>query len=108
MRDWCAAVFDRCDLLITPTLPYEAPPARGPMPAETDGQPQDPFAAAAFTQPFNLGWQPAATVPVGLTRAGLPIGMQVVGPVHGDELVLRAAAAFERERPWADGWPAVA
>ena len=108
VRDWCAAVFDRCDLLITPTLPYDAPPARGPMPAETDGQPQDPFAAAAFTQPFNLGWQPAATVPVGLTRAGLPIGMQIVGPVHGDDLVLRAAAAFERERPWADGWPAVA
>ncbi len=108
VRNWCADTFDRYDLLITPTLPYEAPPARGPMPSETDGRPQDPFAAAAFTQPFNLGWQPAATVPVGLTGAGLPIGMQIVGPVHRDDLVLRAARAFERERPWADSWPAAA
>ena len=108
VRDWCAALFDRHDLLITPTLPYEAPPARGPMPTETDGSPQDPFAAAAFTQPFNLGWQPAASTPVGLTRAGLPIGMQIVGPLHRDDLVLRAARAFERERPWADGWPKAA
>ncbi len=108
VRNWCADIFDRYDLLITPTLPYEAPPARGPMPSETDGRPQDPFAAAAFTQPFNLGWQPAATVPVGLTGAGLPIGMQIVGPIHRDDLVLRAARAFERERPWADSWPAAA
>ena len=108
VRDWCAAIFDRYDLLITPTLPYEAPPARGPMPTETDGSPQDPLAAAAFTQPFNLGWQPAASVPVGLTGAGLPIGMQIVGPLQRDDLVLRAAHAFEQERPWADGWQAAA
>lgn len=105
VRDWCADLFHRHDLLITPTLPYEAPPARGPMPTETDGKAQDPFAAAAFTQPFNLCWQPAATVPVGLTRSGMPIGMQIVAANHRDDLVLQAARAFERERPWADDWP---
>lgn len=105
VRDWCANLFGRHDLLVTPTLPYEAPPARGPMPTETDGKAQDPFAAAAFTQPFNLCWQPAATVPVGLTRSGLPIGMQIVAANHRDDLALQAARAFERERPWAEAWP---
>lgn len=45
--------------------------------------------------------QPAISVPCGLTRAGLPIGLQIVGPAHDDALVLRAAAAFEAARPFA-------
>lgn len=107
VRTWCADVFERCDLLLTPTVPYEAPPARGPMPAETDGQAQDPNAAAAFTQPFNLCWQPAASVRAGLTRSGLPIGVQIAAANHRDDLVLQASRAFERERPWQQ-WPAAA
>ena len=107
VRNWCADVFERCDLLLTPTVPYEAPPARGPMPAETDGQAQDPNAAAAFTQPFNLCWQPAASVRAGLTRSGLPIGVQIAAANHRDDLVLQASRAFERERPWQQ-WPAAA
>ena len=105
VRAWCADVFSQCDLLITPTVPFEAPPARGPIPAETDGKPQDPMGAAAFTQPFNLCWQPAASVRVGLTRSGLPMGMQIAAANHRDDLVLQAARAFERERPWQE-WPA--
>ena len=107
VRNWCADVFERCDLLLTPTVPYEAPPARGPMPAETNGQAQDPNAAAAFTQPFNLCWQPAASVRVGLTRSGLPMAMQIAAANHRDYLVLQASRAFERERPWQQ-WPAAA
>ena len=84
VRKWCAEVFSRFDLLITPTTPYDAPHARGPFPSETDGKPQDPFAAGAFTQPFNLAWQPAATVRAGLTRNDLPIGMQIVATQHRD------------------------
>jgi aspartyl-tRNA(Asn)/glutamyl-tRNA(Gln) amidotransferase subunit A len=60
---------------------------------------------AYFTIPFNLSWNPAATVRAGFSRAGLPVGMQIVGPQHRDDLVLRAARAFERERPWAIDWP---
>jgi aspartyl-tRNA(Asn)/glutamyl-tRNA(Gln) amidotransferase subunit A len=60
---------------------------------------------AAFTIPFNLSWHPAATVRAGLSRTGLPIGMQIVGPRHRDDLVLRAARDFERERPWHPQWP---
>ena len=107
LRDWCAEVFSRYDLVVSPTVPYEAPSARGPIPSETDGKPQDPFSAAAFTHPFNLCWQPAATVRTGLSRNGLPMGMQIVATNHRDDLVLQASRAFERERPWADQWPRV-
>ena len=49
-----------------------------------------------FSYPFNLTQQPAASVPCGLTAAGLPAGLQIVGPLYADALVLRAARAYER------------
>jgi aspartyl-tRNA(Asn)/glutamyl-tRNA(Gln) amidotransferase subunit A len=105
LNNWCAELFDRVDLLVTPTVPYDPPPARGPFPEETEGRQQILAGVAAFTIPFNLSWHPAATVRVGLSRARLPIGMQIVGPRHRDDLVLQAARAFERVRPWHPQWP---
>ena len=102
---WCQSVFSDCDLLITPTVPYDPPPARGPFPRETEGREQLDWGVASFTIPFNLSLHPAATLRVGLSRAGLPIGMQLVAERHRDELVLQAAHAFERERPWHPHWP---
>ena len=55
--------------------------------------------------PFNLTGQPAATVPVGFTASGLPVGLQIVGRRHGDRTVLAASAAFEAAAPWADSKP---
>jgi len=52
-----------------------------------------------FSYPFNLSQQPACTIPCGLTKDGLPIGLQLVGPMFGDALVLRAARAYESVRP---------
>jgi len=52
-----------------------------------------------FSYPFNLTQQPACTVPCGLTATGLPIGLQFVGPMFGDALVLRAARAYESVQP---------
>ena len=52
-----------------------------------------------FTFPFNLTQQPAASIPCGLTKAGLPVGLHIVGPRYADALVLRAARAFESARP---------
>lgn len=103
---WCAEMFSEFDFLVTPTVPYDPPPAKGPFPSETEGRRQHAAGVASFTIPFNLSWHPAATVRVGLSRAGLPIGMQIVGPRHRDDLVLRAALAFQRERPWHAQWPA--
>jgi aspartyl-tRNA(Asn)/glutamyl-tRNA(Gln) amidotransferase subunit A len=53
-----------------------------------------------YTYPFNLTQQPAASVPCGLSKHGLPLGLQIVGPPRGDALVLRAARAFESTRPF--------
>jgi aspartyl-tRNA(Asn)/glutamyl-tRNA(Gln) amidotransferase subunit A len=87
----------RWDLLVTPAV---AVPAFEARPA--GHSPMDPAAMLGwtpFTYPFNLTQQPACTIPCGLTRAGLPIGLQIVGPMFGDALVLRAARAYETVRP---------
>jgi aspartyl-tRNA(Asn)/glutamyl-tRNA(Gln) amidotransferase subunit A len=86
------------DLLLTPTLPLAAFAAGAERP-DPDRQPRW-IDWAPFSNPFNLSQQPAASVPCGLTAAGLPVGLQIVGPMHADHLVLRAARAFETARPW--------
>lgn len=98
-------IFERFDLLLTPAMPTEAFGAKGPPPAEVDGQPIPLLGAVAFTYPFNLSGHPAATVRVGLTRSGLPAGLQIVGPRHRDDRVLQAAYAYEQAFPWNDDWP---
>lgn len=94
------AFHEKYDLLVTPV---------GAIPgcdADTDA-PRDPH-YATYTNPlpfgaaFNLTKQPAASVPVGVTASGLPVGMQVVGPLYADALVLRACLAIE----WALPMPA--
>ncbi|MSO77886.1 MAG: amidase, partial [Alphaproteobacteria bacterium] len=58
-----------------------------------------------YTHPFNMTGHPAVTVPCGWTVAGLPVGLQIVGPWWSDDRVLRAAALFEEARPWAQRRP---
>jgi Asp-tRNA(Asn)/Glu-tRNA(Gln) amidotransferase A subunit family amidase len=105
LNDWCAEIFDRYDLLLTPTVPYDPPPAKGPFPDEIDDQKYHVVGVASFTIPFNLSWHPAATVRVGFSKLGLPVGLQIAGQRHCDDLVLQAARAFEAERPWHPHWP---
>jgi aspartyl-tRNA(Asn)/glutamyl-tRNA(Gln) amidotransferase subunit A len=52
-----------------------------------------------FSYPFNMTRQPAASVPCGVTSAGLPYGLQIVGPLYAEHRVLRAARAFEQTQP---------
>jgi aspartyl-tRNA(Asn)/glutamyl-tRNA(Gln) amidotransferase subunit A len=93
-------IFDRFDLLLTPTVPTEAFAAEGPPPSEIEGHPIPLLGAVAFTYPFNLSGHPAASVPAGFTESGLPVGLQIVGPRHRDDLVLQASRAYEQARPW--------
>ncbi len=88
---------ERFDLLITPTLPLPAFNAGEETPQIGAGQRWMDW--TPFTYPFNLTQQPAASIPCGFTRDGLPIGMQLVGPRYADALVLRAARAFEAVHP---------
>lgn len=87
------------DLLVTPTLPIAAFDAGQEYPGVKGGRGWTDW--TPFTYPFNLTQQPAASVPCGLTRAGLPVGLQIVGPKYGDALVLQASRAFEAVRPFA-------
>ena len=88
----------RFDLLLTPSVAVPALPA-GALLSDPATQ-REWIEWAPFSYPFNLTRQPAASVPCGLTRAGLPIGLQIVGRRHDDALVLRAARAFERAYPF--------
>jgi aspartyl-tRNA(Asn)/glutamyl-tRNA(Gln) amidotransferase subunit A len=107
LNRWCAELFERFDLLVTPTVPYDPPAAKGPLRAEVDGKPQPDANVGSFTMPFNQSWHPAATVRCGFSKAGLPVGLQIVGPRHRDDLVLQAAWAFEQAQPWAHHWPSL-
>jgi aspartyl-tRNA(Asn)/glutamyl-tRNA(Gln) amidotransferase subunit A len=85
------------DLIATPAVAvpaFEARPA-----GHAVMSPAAMLGWTPFSYPFNLSQQPAATIPCGLTGDGLPIGLQLVGPMFGDALVLRACRAFESLRP---------
>ncbi|MBA3604973.1 MAG: amidase [Acidimicrobiia bacterium] len=87
--------MQRYDVLVTPSV---AVPAFAARPAgHTPMHPVAMLGWTPFSYPFNLTQQPAITVPCGLTSAGLPIGVQLVGPMFADHLVLRAARAYELE-----------
>jgi aspartyl-tRNA(Asn)/glutamyl-tRNA(Gln) amidotransferase subunit A len=94
------ALFERYDLLLTPTIACPPFPVGQDSPAEIAGVPVGRYAWIPFTFPFNLTGQPAISVPAGFTRDGLPVGLQIVGRRFDDAAVLRAAAAFEQARPW--------
>ncbi len=89
--------MQRYDLLVTPTVAvpaFEARPAgHSPM------TPTNMLGWTPFSYPFNLTQQPACTIPCGLSSDGLPLALQIVGPMFGDALVLRAARAYENVRP---------
>jgi aspartyl-tRNA(Asn)/glutamyl-tRNA(Gln) amidotransferase subunit A len=92
------------DFLLTPTAPIAAYAADLPCPTN---EPARPFDHIAFTVPFSMTEQPAASVNCGFTAEGLPIGLQIVGRRFDDLGVLRMAAAFEAMRGAQRAWPVV-
>ena len=85
------------DLLLTPTLPVPAFDAGKEFPGAAKNRRWTDW--TPFSYPFNLTQQPAASIPCGLTKSGLPAGLHIVGPKYGDALVLRAARAYESAVP---------
>jgi aspartyl-tRNA(Asn)/glutamyl-tRNA(Gln) amidotransferase subunit A len=88
------------DLLLAPVTPTAPPPVETlynseAFPRWTKGAP--------YTLPCNLTGQPAASMPAGLTRSGLPVGIQLIGPPRADHTVLRAMRAYESASGWT--WP---
>jgi aspartyl-tRNA(Asn)/glutamyl-tRNA(Gln) amidotransferase subunit A len=93
------------DLLLTPTLAVPPFPVHIQGPEKIDGNIVHPFRWLNFTFPFNFTGQPAASVPAGFTKDKLPVGLQIVGRHLDDPMVMRAAVAFEKAKPWRDEWP---
>lgn len=92
------ALHQTHDLLITPQLATTAFEVNHEVPPNSDLKRW--WEWSPFTYPFNLTQQPAATVPCGFAANGLPVAMQLVGPRFSEQVVLRAARAYERVHPF--------
>jgi amidase/aspartyl-tRNA(Asn)/glutamyl-tRNA(Gln) amidotransferase subunit A len=102
--DAVQGVFGTYDLLVTPTLACTAvdntSDGNTKGPTLVNGEEVDPLIGWCLTYPFNFTGHPAASIPAGLSSAGLPVGMQIVGRRYADVDVLAASAAFEQIKPW--------
>ena len=92
--------FDQYDLLLTPTCATLPFPKAGPSPTHIAGKEVGPGGVVPFTSLFNTTGHPAASLPAGFSREGMPVGLQVVAPRHLDPLLLSVSAAYEQARPW--------
>ncbi len=102
------------DALLTPTLTRPAvrlgtlPSKTNPWVIDATGRRvADIYTWTSFMFPFNATGQPAFSIPNGFTKAGLPIGLQIVGRPADEATIISIAAAFEEARPWRDRHPPV-
>jgi len=102
MREAAVAACAPFDLVLSPTAPMPAFAAELPCPTN---DPTRPFEHIAFTLPYNMSEQPAASVNCGYAPDGLPIGLQIIGRRFDDLGVLQAARAWEQLRPTQRPWP---
>jgi aspartyl-tRNA(Asn)/glutamyl-tRNA(Gln) amidotransferase subunit A len=93
-RDF-ARVFEQADVIVTPTAPTTAFRL-----GEKLADPLQMYLSDIFTISVNLAGLPGIVVPCGFDDAGLPIGLQIVGPPFGEEVVLRTARAYEAATDW--------
>jgi len=89
------AVFQSVDFLVTPTTPIPAPRVAD-LAANPDELRPAELLLLRNTRPVNVWGLPAISVPCGFTSSGLPIGLQIIGPLHREDRVLQLAFAFER------------
>jgi amidase len=99
--------WDTHDVLITPTVPRTAPPLNT-LGAELATAGDEYMDFVSFTFPYNCTGQPAISLPLGTDSAGMPIGVQLVGPPRGESVILGLAAQLEQAMPWRDRRPRLA
>jgi amidase len=104
-----AALFEGFDLFMSPTALITAEPVMTVNPDLTGATIDDVYdqleAKETFTAPFNITGHPAISLPVGLTKAGLPVGAQLVAGFGQDALLLQIAAALENGPCWIKDMP---
>lgn len=105
LRRDSVALFANVDVIVLPSaaaLPWQAEDA---FPTHIDGQVVGPRGHAVYTGWVNAAGLPGLALPCEPAREGLPIGMQLVGPYGGDDLLLDLGAAYEAAHPWAHRRP---
>jgi aspartyl-tRNA(Asn)/glutamyl-tRNA(Gln) amidotransferase subunit A len=95
IREDFRAAFNDVDLIVTPVTPTPAFKL-----GEKSEDPLQMYLSDIYTISVNLAGLPAISVPCGLSKAGLPIGMQLIGRAFEEETLLRAAHAYEQSTPW--------
>ncbi len=100
LRQELGVFFARHDVLLTPTVACRAYGADDPYPTEVEGRDVSSTTIEPFTQLSTLGWLPSISVPAGMSSDGLPIGLQIAGRLHRDDVVLRLARVLEVAQPW--------
>ena len=95
LRDEMGAFFASYDLLLSPTLPISELPAGRNIPEGLETR--NLVSWVYYTYPFNLTGQPAASLPIGLTARGRPVGLQIVGGRNDETAIFRASAWLESE-----------
>ncbi len=98
-RHEIAGVFERVDLLVTPTAPV-LPPAIADLKNNPERLRPVELTMLRNTRPFNVWGLPAISIPCGFSSSGWPIGLQIVGPHWGEATVLRLAHAYESATAW--------
>jgi aspartyl-tRNA(Asn)/glutamyl-tRNA(Gln) amidotransferase subunit A len=96
-----AESFRDFDLVLVPMVPIEPFAAEKDGPPDMDESPPVPWARwTPFSHPFNVSGQPAASIPCGWTKSGLPVGLQVIGGRFDELRVLQFCAAWEKVFDW--------
>ena len=95
-----AGFFSECDLLMTPATACRPYTADALIPTVIDGRDASESGAEPFGSIINVCWNPAISIPAGLTSDGLPVGLQIVARRHREDILLRLARIFEQTAPW--------
>jgi aspartyl-tRNA(Asn)/glutamyl-tRNA(Gln) amidotransferase subunit A len=102
LREAAVAACQPYDFVLSPVSPVSTYAAEWAGPTN---DPEQPLEHIAFTLPYNMSEQPAASINCGYTSSGLPIGLQIIGHRHDDLGVLQVARAYEQMRPPQRPWP---
>ncbi len=105
LRRQSVTLFNEFDIVITPAAAALPWPATEPFPSLINNQTVGPRGHAIYTGWVNVTGLPAVALPCEPSRAGLPIGLQMIGGYGCDLALMDFAAAFEAARPWSDRWP---
>jgi aspartyl-tRNA(Asn)/glutamyl-tRNA(Gln) amidotransferase subunit A len=95
-----AALFCSTDILLTPATACRPHGADSTIPTELNGHDISSIGVEPFGVFVNACWNPAISIPAGMTEDGLPVGLQITCRRHRDDVTLRLARLFEQAQPW--------